>query len=86
MVKTMRYDNPPILDYPRSRRVQIQEMTVHRHNVPSRLVGSLDGPSKTIVVEPLRIPATQPRQPAVAPEREPERSKPGPTREPVPTR
>jgi hypothetical protein len=65
-------------------------MTVHRHNVPARLVGSLDGPSKTIVVEPLRVPATQPRQPAVAPEREPEReperSKPASAREPVPTR
>jgi hypothetical protein len=82
----MCYANSSILNYPRSRLVHIQEMTVHRHNVPIRLVGSLDGPSKTIVVEPLSVPAKQPRQPAVAPEPEPERSKPAPTREPVPTR
>jgi len=82
----MGYANSSILDYPRLRLVHIQEMTVHRHNVPARLVGSLDGPSKTIVVEPLRVPATRPLQPAVTPEPKPERSEPAPKREPVPTR
>jgi hypothetical protein len=59
---------------------------VHRHNVSTPLVGSLDGPSKTIIVEPLRVPATQPLQPAVTPERDPERSEPPPEREPAPAR
>jgi len=58
-------------------------MTVHRYNLPARRVGTLDGPSRTIVVEPIRVPAKQPHQPAVAPEREPERPKPEPEREPV---
>ena len=64
----------------------VPEITVHPHNVPTRLVGSLDGPSKTIIVEPLRVPATQPVQPVVAPERDPKRSEPGPEREPAPGR
>jgi hypothetical protein len=57
---------------------------VHRHTVPRQPVGSLDGPSKTITVEPLRVPVTQPAQPAVTPEPDPERSEPLPQREPVP--
>ncbi len=59
---------------------------MERDTVSLPLVGSLDGPSKTIIVEPLRVPATQPRQPAVAPERDPERAEPGPEREPAPAR
>lgn len=56
-------------------------------NTVSRpLVGSLDGPSRTIIVEPLRAPAIAPLPPAVAPEREPERSEPAPEREPTPAR
>lgn len=58
--------------------------TVHRHTVSRPPVGTLDGPSKTIIVEPIKIPAGKPLPPAVAPEREPERSKPAPDREPVP--
>ena len=58
--------------------------TVHRHTLPRPLVGTLDGPSKTIVVEPIQIPAGKPLPPAVTPEREPERSAPPPEREPVP--
>ena len=62
-----------------------QENDVHRHTVSRRPVGSLDGPSKTITVEPIRVPATQPAQPAVSPEPAPERSEPSPEREePVP--
>ena len=38
----------------------------------SHLTGSLDGPSRTITVEPVEIPATAP-PPEVRPEREPER-------------
>jgi len=64
----------------------VQRMIVHPHNLSGRLVGSLDGPSKTIVVEPLRVPATRPLLPAVAPEREPKRSEPAPERKPVPSR
>jgi hypothetical protein len=42
----------------------------------SRLTGSLDGPSRTITVEPVETPAPPPL-PDVRPEREPERpSKP----------
>ena len=42
----------------------------------SRLTGSLDGPSRTITVEPVETPTPAP-PPAIRPEREPERpSKP----------
>jgi hypothetical protein len=61
-----------------------QENDVHRHTVPRRPVGSLDGPSKTITVEPIRLPATQPARPAVSPEPAPERPEPSPERESVP--
>jgi hypothetical protein len=57
---------------------------MHRHTKPRKPVGTLDGPSKTITVEPIRVPVTQPVTPAVTPEREPERSAPTPEREPVP--
>ena len=59
---------------------------MHRHTGSRPLVGSLDGPSKTIIVEPIQVPAGKPLPPAVAPEREPERSQPKPEREPVPAR
>ena len=58
---------------------------MHRTTESRRLVGSLDGPSRTIIVEPLRVPATEPLPPAVIPEPAPERSEPAPEREPVPT-
>lgn len=42
----------------------------------SRLTGSLDGPSRTITVEPVETPTPAP-PPEISPEREPERpSKP----------
>jgi len=59
---------------------------MHRHTVSRPLVGSLDGPSKTIIVEPLQIPAGPPLPPATAPEREPERAQPKPDRQPAPAR
>jgi hypothetical protein len=59
---------------------------VHRHTVPRQPVGTLDGPSKTITVEPLEVPATAPLPPAVPSEPAPERGDPPPRREPVPTR
>jgi hypothetical protein len=57
---------------------------VHRHTVPRKPVGSLDGPSRTIIVEPLEVPATAPPPPAVTPEPTPERPDPAPQRETVP--
>ena len=63
-----------------------RSITVHRPTEPRKLVGSLDGPSKTIIVEPLRVPAVAPQPPAVAPEREGEPSAPPPEREPTPAR
>ena len=64
----------------------IRRRTVHGHTVSRPLVGTLDGPSKTIIVEPIQVPAGKPLPPAVAPEREGERSKPAREREPVPAR
>jgi hypothetical protein len=51
---------------------------------PSRLVASLDGPSRTITVEPVRVPVPAP-PPSTEPEpaREPERP-PEPERQPEP--
>jgi hypothetical protein len=50
----------------------------------SRLTGSLDGPSRTITVEPVETPMPAP-PPEIRPEREPERpSKSSPP--PVPAR
>jgi hypothetical protein len=60
--------------------------TVHRHTVSRRLVGSLDGPSKTIIVEPIQVPAGKPLPPAVDPEPERERSAPEREREPTRSR
>lgn len=59
---------------------------MHRYTAARPLVGTLDGPSKTITVEPIRVPAGKPLPPSVAPEREPDRSKPEPEREPAPVR
>ena len=56
------------------------------HAASRPLVGTLDGPSKTITVEPIRVPAGKPLRPAVAPERKPDHSKPEPEREPAPVR
>ena len=64
---------------------------MHGHTAPRRLVGSLDGPSRTFTVEPLQVPATQPAPPAVEPAPAhpgdmPERTAPAPERtEPAPT-
>jgi hypothetical protein len=46
------------------------------------IVGSLPGPSRTITVEPIRIPAA----PRIAPALPPERREPHPDREPRPDR
>jgi hypothetical protein len=47
--------------------------------------GSLPGPSRTITVEPVRIPASPPRQaPDTEPQPEPERRESDPKREPAP--
>jgi hypothetical protein len=50
----------------------------------SHLTGSLDGPSRTITVEPVETPVPAP-PPEVRPEREPERPS-KPSRPAVPTR
>jgi hypothetical protein len=52
--------------------------------VRSRLTGSLDGPSRTITVEPVEAPMPAP-PPEVHPEREPEQPS-KPARPPVPAR
>lgn len=51
-----------------------------------RVSGSLPGPSKTITVEPVRIPASPREVPRTEPAREPERREPDPKREPVRSR
>jgi hypothetical protein len=50
------------------------------------ITGSLPGPSRTITVEPLRVPASPHEVPRTEPQHEPERCKPDPQREPVPSR
>jgi hypothetical protein len=50
----------------------------------SRLTGSLDGPSRTITVEPVETPMPAP-PPEIRPEREPERPS-KPSRPPAPAR
>jgi hypothetical protein len=50
----------------------------------SRLTGSLDGPSRTITVEPVETPTPAP-PPEIRPEREPERPS-KPSRPKVPAR
>jgi hypothetical protein len=52
---------------------------------PRGVSGSLPGPSKTITVEPVRIPASPREVPRTAPPHEPERREPDPKREPVPS-
>lgn len=60
----------------------VQSVSVRRHAIE----GSLPGPSRTITVEPIRVPAAPPVVPEVAPELPPERPEPRPEREPVPVR
>jgi len=48
--------------------------------------GSLPGPSRTITVEPIKIPASPREVPRTEPQHEPERREPTPRREPVPSR
>jgi len=48
--------------------------------------GSLPGPSRTITVEPVRIPASPRVVPRTEPQHEPERREPDPKRDPVPAR
>jgi hypothetical protein len=48
--------------------------------------GSLPGPSRTITVEPIRIPASPREMPRIEPRREPDRRESDPKREPVPAR
>ena len=50
----------------------------------SRLIGSLDGPSRTITVEPVETPVPAP-PPVIHPDREPERPS-KPSRPTVPAR
>jgi hypothetical protein len=50
----------------------------------SRLTGSLDGPSRTITVEPVETPTPAP-PPEIHPEREPDRPS-KPSRPPAPAR
>jgi hypothetical protein len=47
--------------------------------------GSLPGPSRTITVEPLRVPASPREVPRTEPQHEPERREPTPKRDPVPS-
>jgi hypothetical protein len=48
--------------------------------------GSLPGPSRTITVEPLRVPASPREVPRTEPQHEPERRESDPKRDPVPSR
>jgi hypothetical protein len=52
----------------------------------SEISGSLPGPSRTITVEPIRVPASPREVPQTEPAHEPERREPEPKREPVPSR
>jgi hypothetical protein len=62
--------------------MKLRPSTPRRSRSP--LNGSLDGPSRTITVEPVETPAPAPA-PAVLPEREPERPS-KPSRPAAPTR
>jgi hypothetical protein len=58
-----------------------------RHPTATRRTsGSLPGPSRTITVEPIRIPASPREVPRIEPQHEPERRESDPKREPVPSR
>ena len=48
--------------------------------------GSLPGPSRTITVEPIRVPASPRVVPRIEPQHEPERREPDPKRDPVRSR
>jgi hypothetical protein len=50
------------------------------------IAGSLPGPSRTITVEPIRIPASPREVPQTEPQYEPARREPTPKRDPVPSR
>jgi hypothetical protein len=66
-----------------------QEQTMSPHITTLRhihIAGSLPGPSRTITVEPVRIPASPREVPRTEPAHEPERREPDPKREPVPSR
>jgi hypothetical protein len=52
----------------------------------TEIFGSLPGPSRTITVEPIRIPASPREVPHTEPQHEPERRESDPKREPVPSR
>jgi hypothetical protein len=52
----------------------------------SEISGSLPGPSRTITVEPIRIPASPREVPRTDPPHEPERRESDPKRDPVPAR
>jgi hypothetical protein len=52
----------------------------------SETSSSLPGPSRTITVEPIRIPASPREVPRTEPQHEPERREPDPKRDPVPSR
>jgi hypothetical protein len=49
-------------------------------------LGSLPGPSRTITVEPIRVPVSPREVPRTEPAREPQRRESDPRREPVPAR
>lgn len=59
---------------------------MHRPTGSGLLVGSLDGPSKTITVEPVVVPVTAPAPPADTPDFPPECPEPAPERPPAPAR
>jgi hypothetical protein len=69
-------------------------MSDHKPSIGRRwIVGSLPGPSRTITVEPVRLPVWPRVIPALPPEREPDPERaprpkhtPRPDREPVPVR
>lgn len=52
--------------------MKFRQPTTRRSRSRSRLTGSLDGPSRTITVEPVETPAPAPL-PDTSPERKPER-------------
>lgn len=48
--------------------------------------GTLPGPSRTITVEPIRVPASPREVPRIEPQHEPERRESDPKRAPAPAR
>jgi hypothetical protein len=60
-------------------------MDMSSPSLPRKPLGSLDGPSRTIRVEPVQAPVTAPPPQEPAPAREPERP-PAPKPERVPAR